>query len=301
MEENYSILKHSKIKSMLQNNESIKEIATEYDGFGYMPKSVGEELENLNEEGYIVGIHRTGYTIVTKDMINDLFTQGLTNNGDIMIGINNGKFNIEKTVSFYENFLTLYGQIKAASGYKNSQGCVIVKIPKSYIGKAEGEIKPIYWQNKELVKLLPEFIYGYIPVSKKAEVSEIVRNPNYKNVHQLNNVNLKYDDYADNVGTILMDISIQATMLFNAYQDTYMKYGEKQANGALLSLIENHEIKYFSGDANRKNLDGYVNFGDIYAMLEYILMHETEYKQIVPLEGLLDIYNKHIDSGPKRT
>ena len=52
-----------------------------------------------------------------------------------MSGGNAGTTDIEKTVSIYQDFTILSGQLKASFGYKNSQGCIIVKIPKSYLGK----------------------------------------------------------------------------------------------------------------------------------------------------------------------
>ena len=99
-----------------------------------MSQKLGEELDKLFEnKDYVIGIHRTGYNYMSEEMINSIFNKGLINNGHIMQGGMAGNFDIEKTVSIFNDFTVLNGQLKAAHGYKGSQGCIIVKIPKSYL------------------------------------------------------------------------------------------------------------------------------------------------------------------------
>lgn len=51
-----------------------------------MSNKLGKELNNLFEEGYSVAIHRTGYTTMEQKNLDDVFNNGLINNGDAMLG-----------------------------------------------------------------------------------------------------------------------------------------------------------------------------------------------------------------------
>ena len=187
----YSILKSSET---LKENEFLYNVSKGYDNYGFMSQSLGEELDSLfKDEDYIIGIHRTGYTPIDNETLGDIFNRGLINNGHIMSGGMTGTDDIERTVTLFYDFPILVGQLKAAHGYKMSEGCVVVKIPKSYLGKAEGEIKPIFYSDNGIVKLLPEFIYGYVPVNTKGELGEIIHNQQYSDIHNYNNDGLIYD------------------------------------------------------------------------------------------------------------
>lgn len=161
---------------------------------GYLDENVGRILNSLFDEDYAFGIHRTGYSKVDSNYLYDVFYNGLINNGDIMQGVlDNGYINIEKTVSIYNNFIVACGQIKAACRYKYSDGVIIVRIPKSYIGIKEGEIKPIYYKEENgSTRLLPEYIYGFLPV-KDGNVGRLIRNPNYTDFHDYANDGLYYE------------------------------------------------------------------------------------------------------------
>lgn len=181
--------KYLLIKSPYLNkkNKFIVKLAKSYDSFGYMKKELGEEIESLfNDPDYMIGIHRTGYSNVDDKYLYDVFNRGLINNMDLMQGISNSDSNyldIEKTVTLFNNFVIMNAQLKSAYNYKGSAGCVIVKIPKSYLGYGDGEVKPIYYKDKLSIKLLPEFVYGYIPVSEDGVLGDIVHNPNYSDEH----------------------------------------------------------------------------------------------------------------------
>lgn len=265
----YSILRSSKT---LKEHEYMFSLSKGYDNYGYMSEELGEELDSLFlDDSYIVGIHRTGYTYMDDNMINKIFNEGLINNGHIMQGGMDGTQDIEKTVSLFYDFPILNGQLKAAHGYKGSEGCMVVRIPKSYLGKEDGEIKPIYYKKDSYVRLLPEFIYGYIPTKENGVLGEIIRNPNYKDVHNLDNVNLLYEDSASirackngiDLTSAQIEIDVKYEILAKAYRETYQKYGKKQAEYALLELINKNDTQYFTGQNNRSNLMKYVCYGDI--------------------------------------
>ena len=192
----YKLVKEPFIKRL--NKEHIYyEIAKEYDEIGYMNKRTGHEIFNLYEDGYSVGIHRTGFTPVTENFINETFNNGSINNGDNNAGGSGGDTNIENLVSFFNHPIELIGQIKVANKHKNSEGSIIVKIPSSYIGKKEGEVKPIYFNDNGFNRLLPEFIYGIVPVDENYVCGNIIRNPNYSDIHTYDNEGLIYDFNVD--------------------------------------------------------------------------------------------------------
>ncbi len=268
-EHGYSILRSSKT---LREHEYMFSLSKEYDNYGYMSQELGEELDSLFlDDNYIVGIHRTGYTYMDDATIEKIFNEGLINNGHIMSGGMDGTQDIQKTVSLFYDFPILNGQLKAAHGYKGSEGCIVVKIPKSYLGKEDGEIKPIYYKKDSNIRLLPEFIYGYIPTDKNGMLGEIIRNPNYKDVHNLDNANLLYEDSAlikarkngINLNSEQIGLDVKYEILAKAYIETYKRYGKRQAEFALLELINKNDTQYFTGQLNRDNLRKYVCYGDI--------------------------------------
>lgn len=264
--------------SILRSSESLKEheymfnLSKEYDNYGYMSEELGEELDSLFlDDSYIVGIHRTGYTYMDEVTISKIFSEGLINNGHIMSGGMDGTQDIEKTVSLFYDFPILNGQLKAAHGYKGSEGCIVVRIPKSYLGKEDGEIKPIYYKKDSNVRLLPEFIYGYIPTKENGVLGEIIRNPNYRDVHNLDNVNLLYEDSAlikarkngIELNSEQIGLDVKYEILAKAYRETYEKHGKRQAEYALLELINKNDVQYFTSQNNRNDLRKYICYGDI--------------------------------------
>ncbi len=166
---------------------------------GNMPYETGKYLEAIfNNEEYIMGIHRTGLSPATPRFIAEVFDNGIKNLGDRMQGmISRADRNIEKIVSLFDNFPLLIGQIKDAYKYKASQGVFVVKIPKSYIGVKEGEVKPIYFNDGGTMYLLPEFICGFIPVSE-AGTGGFIPNPNYSDFHTYKSDGLVYDISVEN-------------------------------------------------------------------------------------------------------
>lgn len=161
-------------------------LAKKYDQLGYMPMEVGKEIEQLFVDSiYMIGIHRTGYSNVNEEYIKDVFNRGLINNMDLLQGgiTDDTYLDIYKTVSFMDDFITMNAELKLSHNYKCSSGCFIIKIPASYIGMSDGEIKPIYFKDKEGIKLLSEYVYGYIPCNDKGELGTIIHNPNYTDEH----------------------------------------------------------------------------------------------------------------------
>lgn len=176
----------------------LKELAEDYDGFGRLEYLVGKELEEVyNNNNYRVGLHFTGYSEANEDFLNNVFQDGLINNQDAMQGIESPNIDIEKTVSFVDNFTIFIGQLKSAHSYKESQGAFLIKIPKKYIDDTipESERQPIYRKgNSDIHYLLPEFIYGFIPVDEEGNIKSIIKNPGYKDIHtNTNDTNLIYE------------------------------------------------------------------------------------------------------------
>lgn len=178
----YKLIKKNRFKS-----KYIRNLSKKYDDYGFISKELGEELRFLfKEKGHKIGIHRTGYTNFDEEDINDLFTKGLKNYGDIMQGAQRNYINTTKTVDFESNFTIFIGMLKTACNYKGcTTGAVIVKIPEDYveIGIVKKPTKPIYYNDNGVMRLLPEYIYGYIPLGEKGIVGNIIRNPNYTDIH----------------------------------------------------------------------------------------------------------------------
>jgi len=258
----YSLLRSS--ITLNEDSEFEMEVAKNTDSYGYMSQDLGEELDSLFlDKNYIVGIHRTGYAPMDSNILYDIFNKGLINNGHVMQGVNGGWYDLENTVTLFNEFTYLNHQLKAAHGYKGSEGCIIVRIPKSYLGRADGEAKPIFYKRADNdTRLLPEFVYGYIPV-EGSKVKRIIKNPNYKNEHTYDNEGLYYDDSAyykakregiDLYNQNATSLNQIYSVLIEAYNQTLLKYGDKQAEAALINLINNNNVTYFTGKENREFL-----------------------------------------------
>lgn len=192
----YKLTKHGYSKK--KTHPMIYEIAKEYDDTGYISTGLVKKLEKLFDEDYEILIHRTGFTKVTDNIIYDVFNNGLKNNGDAMQGsVSNYTNERTKTLSQMSDLMLMIGSIKTACNYKGSDGVFIAKIPKSYVDRNyPGEVKPIYFSNGFEQRLLPEFIYGYLPVNDMV-VGELIENPNYKDHHEYLHDGLLYEPDAE--------------------------------------------------------------------------------------------------------
>ena len=188
----YKLTKHGYSKR--KTHPMIYQLAQDYDSFGYISNHTAKELEKLFDEDYEILIHRTGFTKITDNIINDVFNNGLKNNGDTMQGVGSNYTNERtKTLSQISDLMLMIGSIKTACNYKESDGVFIVKIPKSYIDRNyPGEAKPIYYVDGYEQRLLPEFIYGYVPV-KDLKVGNIIKNPRYRDYHDYAHDGLVYE------------------------------------------------------------------------------------------------------------
>lgn len=112
-------------------------------------------------------------------------------------------------------------------------------------------------------------------VDKEGKLGEIKHNSKYSDVHNLNNVNLLYEDSVvykakrEGVDLENNDISVddKYQIIKKAYQDTLIKYGKNQARYALIDLINNNGVQYFSGKENRAFLKKYIIYGDVLKVL----------------------------------
>ena len=124
---------------------------------------------------------------------------------------------------------------------------------------------------------MPEFVYGYIPVDNDGKLGEIIHNPNYTETHDLDNVNLMYENSAvikaRKKGIELkkqeVGLDVKYQILVKAYKETKEKYGNRQAEYALLELIKKNDVQYFTGQNNRNNLKKYVCFANILKIMSF--------------------------------
>lgn len=284
----YSIIKSSK---SLNEHEFMMDLAKQYDEYGYASQELGEELDNLFlDDNYVIGIHRTGYTRITNDVLKDIFEKGLINNGHAFQGAPTEQCYIERTVSLFHDFPILCAQLKASHGYRCSEGCIIVRIPKECLYETNKEPMPMYYESDGGTRLLPQFIYGYIPVDNEGRLGNIHKNPNYQET-PIKNENLLFDDKVSvrakrngyNIEIEKRPIEEKYAVLKNAYSDTLSKYGVKQAEYALFKLINENNVKYFSGSNNRQYLINHVAYGDIIEILSYGMenLNDTDINSII--------------------
>lgn len=270
----YSIIKSSK---SLVEQEFMMELSKQYDEYGYMSQELGEELDNLFlDDNYVIGIHRTGYTAITNKILKDIFDKGLINNGHAFQGAATGQCDIERTVSIFHDFPILCGQLKAAHGYKCSEGCIVVRIPKECLYETEKEPMPMYYNLDGTIRLLPQYVYGYIPVDKEGNLGNMYKNSNYQE-KTIKNENLLFDDKISgrakrNGYSIEIEkrpMNEKYNVLKNAYLETLNKYGKRQAEHALLKLINENSVEFFTGANNRQYLLQHVAYGDVIKILAY--------------------------------
>lgn len=176
----------SNLYKNVKENKMLKDIIKEqnecYKNVQYkIPEQTGQILQNIYEsDDYYLMIHRTDYHI--SQIMKYMFQKG--------IPMRNANYTCN--LSKYKHFPTILEQIMVCNQYKNSQGCVIVKIPKNLD-------LPIYYKNDDYMTdnlvlcLLPEYVYGYIPV-KDSNVGEIILNPLYQDTHEYNPDGLYYDE-----------------------------------------------------------------------------------------------------------
>lgn len=176
----------SKIYQSKVLNKLLKSIIAEqnhiYKSMQYkIPEEIGKTLQSIYEsEDYYLMINRTDYHI--SQIMEYSFQKGIPMRS----------CDYTCNLSKYKHFPTILEQIMACNEYKNSQGCLIVKIPKNID-------LPIYYncndymQNASLLCLLPEYIYGYIPV-RDNNIEDMILNPLYKDIHNYDKDGLYYDE-----------------------------------------------------------------------------------------------------------
>ena len=124
-------------------------------------------MEGLIEDSTILlGIHRSGAITYPNNpqMLESVFENGLTNNGDLSSGVYTERPEPDKTVSFVDQILNLTIMLK--SSYKSSTGAVLVCIPAEYMDENKC-MKPecfddIYDTSSGLPNIRSEFIVGYL-------------------------------------------------------------------------------------------------------------------------------------------
>lgn len=111
-------------KDFKYDNKWFKNLAKEYDNISTITNEVANELKDVCDfQKYAIGIHRTGYSSVTPEFLNDVFNNGLINNGDSMQGVARKYVDLEKTVSIIENYTILIGTLKTGIIIKIVMGC----------------------------------------------------------------------------------------------------------------------------------------------------------------------------------
>ncbi len=284
----YSILHSSKT---LRNYEYLYKVAFSCDQFGYISQALGEELDGLfMDTNSSVALHQTGYAKVNSHYLEDVFGKGLLNEGSMLQGLVKPYLSLETTATIYDDLGPLLLNLKTTEEEKNSQGAIILKIPKSCLGKGKQSPTPLYYydyQQQGGYRILPQFIYGYIPVNHRASFG-IIHNPNYQASPDLENIHLYYDEAAVTKEQLKAinhqqeryDLAFQYSVLEKAITTNYWQQGQEVTIEALKELYNSHCVTGFSSDNSQKALQKYINYGDI----TNILTTGLEERITVPLD-----------------
>lgn len=68
-----------------------------------------------------------------------------------------------------------------------------------------------------------------------------------------------------------------------SFKDTFDKYGERQATGAILAYLVKHDSSFISGSTNRDKLNKYTNSDIGYLLIEHLIKKIGYQKDIVEL------------------
>ena len=174
-------------RGYLTYSRSMQAWAKEYDKSKYMALSedLGEQLEALFEEGYVVGIHQL-INRLSLEEVNECFKKGfctLKNVEDLP--------DINLDFELTNLFPMFMGQLKTSN-----RQVLLTKIPEDYIGYAinKEDILPIYKKRNNDYYLLPEYIYGVLDCRKDFVCMEdFIKNNGYKNIHGYEDCELVYD------------------------------------------------------------------------------------------------------------
>lgn len=253
-----------------------RDILRDLEGFDnntrYQNNDLAEMLYWLyDNKKYAIGVYWT-----TLDNVNRIFAEGLVN-------LDSSLLSLSSQITFYRNQYLFEKNI--TSDIKN-EGYIIVKIPKSYIGKASGEVKPIFHKLKDKYYLLNEFIYGYVDVKNN---NMIKLNPNYTDKHNIDNNNLKCDSRAlhfkksKNEEIIETNLSLydKYCILEKCYIETMDLHGEDIAYEALIQLILYNKIDGFVTSEAKEDLKKNVLYSDIIEILGYKNKQEKDYDLLI--------------------
>lgn len=134
---------------------------------GDIPIELGNYLESLIEDpNILLGIHRSGAITYPHNtgVLESVFENGLTNNGDISSGVYTERPEPDKTVSFVDAILNLVIMLK--SSYKSSTGAVLVGIPAEYMDEnkcmKKEHFDDIYDTSSGMPNIRKEFMLGYL-------------------------------------------------------------------------------------------------------------------------------------------
>ncbi len=68
--------------------ELVNDNLAEQNKKGYMDANVENELLKIfSDNNYVIGVHKTGYTPINNDVINDIFLNGLYSNGQVLLQV----------------------------------------------------------------------------------------------------------------------------------------------------------------------------------------------------------------------
>lgn len=175
-------------------NYTIKKQSTLPNAFvkqsGFLSEELQDELESLFNDDYVLGIYQSDHN---DELVKETFIRGIVNRNSFF-SQNNTQPNIKKILLPYDDFLSFSREIKKINNQRESNGIFIIKIPKENLNLKNDLPMPLYYKDTEnIVRILPEYIYGYI-CRKSGATADITRNSYYRDIHEyIPSNNMIYD------------------------------------------------------------------------------------------------------------
>lgn len=260
----------------IPNSQYFYDLADKIDNIGYLSDDVGVELDNLVNDDYVIGIHKTSF-----QNVDEIFNKGLINNGKhAWQVIDNGERNISDTVELCYDSVTLILKLKKAHEYKDAKGSFIIRIPKADLAKNDGIPQPIYIIKDGYYYLKPEFVYGYIPVDKNDNLGKIIHNPNY-------------GEKSISLGEEIYDYSVVSAAkkeLYRYYKYLYDNSDKEMAEYIIAKFLTSFDVNLLSDISDKEKIKNYI---EVYKMI--FINHDNQVLNFSQIAKYLNEFQEYID------
>jgi len=165
-------IEKAKIRERYDKLKSMGYSCNSFEILGENKTTMSEDMEKfliplINEENVLLGVHRIGYTF-TEQILEDILLNGIKMTGNIGSGSVSSIY-LRDNISYYADNKIIIKELGYANLYKNSPGSFLIRIPDDELGEN------IYYVNeKNELRLKPEYILGYIPTNERHHIERII-------------------------------------------------------------------------------------------------------------------------------